>query len=378
MAAVPSSPVELLAQLVAVDSVNPEFGGRAHGQIELAETIERLARAWALETRRFPVGNAGLFNLLVTAKPQAGREWILFESHLDTVSTEGMTVPALELTETAGRLHGRGACDTKGTGAGMLWALREFARSPNPRRNAGVLFAVDEEAGMSGAQAFARELATVQPLRGIVVGEPTEMRLVVAHNGALRWRSVTRGVAAHSADPSKGRSAITAMLEVIARLERDFIPQASATHPLTGRAASSINVIRGGTAVNIVPDHCEIHCDRRLVPGEEVSAVIAQRDAVLRGLPVEHDRQYLAPPLPPETSARFVDFLAPILAQHGLSGRGVGVPYATDASHYAAAGAPVVVFGPGSIAQAHTRDEWLDRREFEKGVAVYRAILDAP
>jgi acetylornithine deacetylase len=377
MSALPSTPVELLAQLVAVESVNPDFGGPADGQIRLAELIERLAKAWALQTQRLPVGDAGLFNLLVSAPPIAGREWIVFESHLDTVSIDGMSVPPLQLTQQHGRLFGRGACDTKGTGAGMLWALKEFAASRDRSQNAAVLFAVDEEAGMSGAQAFARHLDLVQPLRGIVVGEPTQMKLVVAHNGALRWRTVTRGVAAHSADPSKGRSAIAAMMEVIARLERDFIPRATATHALTGRAAASINVIRGGNAVNIIPDHCEIHCDRRLVPGETVADVLAQRDAALRGLDVEHDRQYLAPPLPPETSARFAESLAPVFARFSLSSQGVGVPYATDASHYASVGAPVVVFGPGSIAQAHTRDEWIDRAEFEKAVSVYAAILAA-
>jgi acetylornithine deacetylase len=232
---------------------------------------------------------------------------------------------------------------------------------------------------MSGAQAFAAgALRDFPRLRGIIVGEPTGLRPVVAHNGALRWRSVTRGVAAHSSDPSRGRSAITAMLPVIAALETKFIPLATRTFPLTGRAAASINVIRGGSAVNIIPDTCEILCDRRLVPGETVEQVRAERDAALAGLAVEHDSEYLAPPLPPGNSAALHAWMQPAFVAVGLDPAPVGALYATDASHYAAAGAPVLVLGPGDIAQAHTKDEWLHRAEYTRAVAFYGACLRLP
>lgn len=375
----PGSCEELLAQTVSFETVNPAFGGPAGGEARLAAHLEWLARRWGLSTRRCPVGDHA-FNLLVTTEVAPAAEWLLFESHLDTVSVDGMIVPPFELTATGDRLHGRGACDTKGTGAAMLWALQDYAREPGRNRNAGVIFSVDEEARMDGAQAFAaRELREFLPrLRGVVVGEPTRLRPVVAHNGALRWRTITRGVAAHSAAPAKGRSAITAMLPVVAALEEKFIPRAKREHPLTGRAAASINVIRGGSAVNIIPDYCEIICDRRLVPGETAAQVLAERAAALAGLAVEHDGQYLAPPLPPERSAALHAWLQPAFATCELDATAVGAPYATNASHYAAAGAQVIVLGPGDIAQAHTRDEWLDRRELARAVALYRALLRLP
>lgn len=376
---IPHTAEELLAQMVSFETVNVEFGGPRGGEARLAEHIEVLARNWGLTSKRCPVGNAGAFNLLVTLEASAAAEWLLFESHLDTVSVEGMTVAPFELTVRDDKLHGRGSCDTKGSGAAMLWALKEYARHPQRARNAGVVFVVDEEAGMTGAQAFAaRELRAFSRLRGVVVGEPTNLRPVVAHNGALRWRSVTRGVAAHSSDPTKGRSAISAMLKVVAALEERFVPLATAQHPLTGRAAASINVIRGGRAVNVVPDLCEILCDRRLVPGEEAAHVLATRDAALAGLPVEHDQLYLAPPLTPETSASLHAWMQPTLAAQGLDATAVGVAYATDASHYAGAGVPVLVLGPGDIAQAHTRDEWLERRAFNQAIELYSALLQLP
>lgn len=374
----PAAPEELLAKMVSFETVNPTFGGPADGEARLAGYLEDVAHSWNLTARRCTVPGGG-HNLLITHEADPAAEWLLFESHLDTVSTEGMTVPPFELTVRGSRLHGRGACDTKGSGAAMLWALRDYARESRRPRNAGVLFVTDEEDGMAGAQAFAaRELRDLPRLRGIIVGEPTRLRPVVAHNGALRWRTLTRGLAAHSADPGKGRSAISAMLRVVAALEERFIPQATASHPLTGRAAASINVIRGGRAVNIIPDSCEILCDRRLVPGEDPAQVLAARDAALAGLAAEHDSVYLAPALPPESSAALHAWLQPALAADGLDPAAIGASYATDASHYAAAGAPVLVLGPGDIAQAHTADEWLDRGEFARAVELYGRILRLP
>ena len=367
----------LLRQMVSFETVNPDFGGPVGGEARLAAYLETVARQWGLQTRRCPV-DADRFNLLVTTMAsKSDAEWLLFESHLDTVSIEGMTVPACEVTESGGRLHGRGTCDTKGSGAAMLWALKSYAAQPDRPRPAGVIFSVDEEARMEGAQAFAaNELREFLPrLRGIVVGEPTGLRPVVAHNGALRWRTITRGVAAHSANPSKGRSAISAMLRVMDALETKFVPLANRDFPFTGRAAASINVIRGGSAVNIIPDYCEISCDRRLVPGENAADVIAQRNAALAGLAVEHDNEYLAPPLPPGSSSVLHSWMQPTFHALGLDGTALGVPYATNASHYAAAGAQVLVLGPGDIAQAHTRNEWLDREALTGAVSLFSALL---
>lgn len=364
--------------MVSFDTVNPEFEGTFGGEAKLAEHLETLAKGWGLQTRRCPVAG-GLFNLLITTEVSSDAEWLLFESHLDTVSVAGMSVPGTELTVVDGRLHGRGSCDTKGSGAAMLWAVKHYAEQPNRERNAGVLFSVDEEARMRGAHAFAaRELPEFKRLRGIIVGEPTQLRPVVAHNGALRWRSTTRGVAAHSSDPSKGRSAIRAMLEVVEALETKFVPLANREFALTGRAAASVNVIRGGTAVNIIPDRCEILCDRRLVPGETVEQVVAERDAALAGLEVEHDDAYLAPPLPPGSSAELHAWMRPAFVSLGLDGTACGVPYATNASHYAAAGASVLVLGPGNIAQAHTHNEWLDRCALTQAQQLYSALLRLP
>ena len=365
--------------MVSFDTVNESMGGTVGGESRLAEHLESLAGAWGLKARRCPVGGrSNAFNLVVSAEVSPDAEWLLLESHLDTVSVDGMTVPPFGLTVSEGRLHGRGACDTKASGAAMLWALKEYAAGTNHPRNAAAVFTVDEEAFMTGAQAFAQSIGDYRRLRGVIVGEPTQLRPVVAHNGAFRWRSITRGKAAHSADPSKGLSAIRAMTAVISALEEKMIPLANREFPLTGRAAASINTIRGGSAANVIPDYCEIGCDRRLVPGETIEQVLAERDAALEGLEVEHDSEYLAPPLPPENSDALHAWMQPAFAAAGLDASAAGAPYATNASHYASAGASVLVLGPGNIAQAHTKDEWISRDQLARAVGLFGAILRLP
>lgn len=364
--------------MVAHDTVNPDFGGSPDGAARLAGALEAIAREWGLSVRRQAISGAS-DNLLLACEADPGAAWLWFESHLDTVSTDGMSIPPFELTSSGGWLHGRGSCDTKGSGAAMLWALREYAAGPDRPNNVGLAFVVDEESGMTGAQALAGSgVLSPQGTRGIIVGEPTRLRPVVTHNGTFRWRSITRGIAAHSADPSRGRSAISAMLRVVEALESRFVPAASRTHPLTGRAAASVNVIRGGRQVNIIPDHCEIECDRRLVPGETLAEVKRARDEALAGLDVEHDRESFVPPMEGDEESAFATWIGRAWASAGLDGTPTGAAYATDASFYAAAGIPAVVAGPGDIAQAHTRDEWLEVSQLEAAVALYGAIMRLP
>jgi len=377
-AAVPQSCEELLAQMIAIETVNPLFGGPADGQGKLIAHLESLARAWGMATRRLPVPEGGE-NLLITLEVDPTAPWLLFESHVDTVSIAGMTIDPLKVKTDGDKLYGRGACDTKGSGAAMFWAMQDYARGAQRPHNVGLLFALDEEARMTGAKAFAaKELKEFLPkLRGMIVGEPTLMRPVVATNGVIRWKTITRGRAAHSSVPSNGKSAISAMLRVVEAIESRYVPTVTASHPLTGRAAMSVNVIRGGTQVNIIPEYCEIECDRRTVPGETEAQVWAERDAVLAGHEVEHTDLYVVPSMGDELSRDFLKLLQPVLPKHGLDTTGRGEPYVTDASHFGAAGAAAIVIGPGDLAQAHTKDEWVSRRQLAQAVAVYGDLMCA-
>jgi acetylornithine deacetylase len=351
--------------------VNRAISGRAAPEAPLAGALENLAQSWGLSTCRLPIDSTDptWFNLLIwSPKHPLDRPWILLESHLDTVSIEGMTIAPFDPVQADGRLYGRGSCDTKASGAAMLWSLREAHLNDRLARPVGLLLTVDEETGKAGIRAFAErqmQKLAVKPTVAII-GEPTLMAPVIAHNGAVRWSIRTHGIAAHSSNPANGRSAISAMVKVISHLESHYIPSLSATHPLTGKAQCSINQITGGLQANMIPALCEIILDRRLVPGEQPSEVLPAVEEHLNKLraahselSVEQGAPFLDPAMQPLQAAAILHWLTPLLRDLNLPTDPQGMPYGTDASNLTEAGLPAVVLGPGDIRQAHTKDEWI-------------------
>jgi len=376
----------LLAAMVGFDTVNSDISGRPDAEAELAAYLDDVAQAMGFATRRFAV-NDQKFNLMVTHRADEAAPWVLFESHMDTVTVEGMTIEPFAGEIRDGKIFGRGACDTKGTGAAMLWALQQHASAGGGPNNVAIVFTTDEEISKLGVKSFTgRHLEQIdwRP-QGVVIGEPTQLRAVTAHNGIVRWSIQTRGVAAHSADPAQGRSAISMMTRVIDTIETQYVPSLAATHPMTGKAQCSINVIRGGVQVNVIPEACEIQIDRRLVPGEDGTDVLPAVEKLLdalRGqdpkLIAQQQTPYIDLPLDPTGGEAFSAAVQKVLEGAALSTEPQGAPYATDASQFAEIGLPAVVLGPGNIAQAHTKDEWLSLDQLQRGVQVYRGIMAAP
>jgi acetylornithine deacetylase len=376
---------DLLVDMVSFDTVNHHISERAHPEAELASYLAEVARAAGLEIQELPIGG-GSFNLLVSHVVDPAAPWLLFESHLDTVTVAGMTIDPFRAVIADGRISGRGSCDTKGTGAAMLWALRQYAAAGHGANNIAIAYTTDEEIGKTGVRRFTGgQLAELGWLPvGTIIGEPTLLQPVVAHNGIARWSIRTHGVAAHSGDPSKGRSAISMMVRVIDAMESRYVPSLSASHPLTGKAQCSINVIRGGVQVNVIPESCEIEIDRRVVPGEDSALVAPAVEQLLEelrgeypGIAVEQLPPYLDPPLDPAGGEAFAAGVCRILQAGGLPGEPTGEFYGTDASQFSAMGIPAVVLGPGSIQQAHTKDEWLALEQLHRGVEVYAALMGA-
>ena len=373
----------LLQAMVGFDTVNSAISGKPDAERALSVYLEDRAQSMGLDTRRLPVTGEG-FNLLVAHQVDRHAPWLLFESHLDTVSVDKMTVDPFAGRIVDGKLYGRGACDTKGSGAAMLWALSRYRRRSGPN-NVAILYTLDEEIGKTGVRTFVASQLTDLGWRpaGVVVGEPTRLRAVVAHNGVVRWRIRTEGVAAHSSNPGRGRSAIGMITEVIGAFEERYIPRLTAEHPLTGKAQCSINLIRGGTQINIIPEHCEIHVDRRLVPGEDPDTVIPAVERVLKELRARNPDLTVfqeAPdmvdsPLDPRGGEAFGELVASVLKSMGLPDGLTGVGYGTDASSFSRVSIPAVVLGPGDIAQGHTADEWIDLGQLNSGVDVYHNLM---
>ena len=295
-----------------------------------------------------------------------------------------MTIDPFKVKVSDGRMHGRGTCDTKGSGAAMLWAMARYHRERPDGNNVALLFSLDEEMGKLGIDSFVRHDMNTLPSKpaGAVVGEPTLLRPVVAHNGMVRWSIRTKGVAAHSSDPTRGRSAISMMARVIVELETRYIPSLTAVHPLTGKAQCSLNVIRGGEAINVIPESCEIKVDRRTVPGEDQSKIIPTVDAhldTLRAadptLQVLHGEPFFDPSLDPAGNESYISLVQRVLRANQLDDTAIGAPYGTEASNLSNAGVPAVVLGPGDIAQAHSADEWIALDQLNRAIEVYYALM---
>ena len=377
---------DLLRALIGMNTVNPCVMGKTVPAPEYIAFLNNWATQEGLVTRDLPIDEHAC-NLLVHAPDPGDAPWILFESHVDTVSVDGMSIDPFSGEIHDGRIWGRGACDTKGTGASMLWALKQHLASGGGPNNVAVLFTTDEEVSKTGIIAFTNHQL---PELGwhpaaAVVGEPTELQPVVAHNGLVRWKISTEGLAAHSGTPEKGSSAISMMMRVIDTLESEYIAKLSAEHPLTGKAKCSINIIQGGTQINIIPAHCEISIDRRVVPGEDAAQVMPEVERVLQALRMQapelqiHVGEALTDlPLDNEGGEAFAAAVARVLEDRDLDATEIGVGWTSEGSDFARAGIPVVVLGPGSIDQAHSADEYLELEQLDLGVEVYQALMNAP
>ena len=369
--------VSLLADLVGIPSMNPMGRGKsgpAYSEAAIAAYVAAYLRKHGVDTEIDEVvpGRPNVIGSIDAGAEQT----LLLEAHLDTVHAESMSIPPFTPEIRDGRLYGRGACDTKGSLAAFLYAccsLLEGGRKP--RFNIVLLAVADEEYQFKGAlRAIARGLKADFG----IAGEPTRLRIVRAHKGVTRWRVVTRGVAAHSAYPERGKNAIYRMGHVLARLEEHALGlRVAVPHPVLGPPSLSVGVIEGGEAVNVVADRCVIEVDRRTIPGESTESVLEAVRTVLRDVPGwEIEQPYLsvgAMEVPPESPV--VGYLSD--AVHKETGNVIleAAQYATDAGIYTGAGIPSVVFGPGDIAHAHTGAESIDLAELHAASAIITRMI---
>lgn len=418
-------PVETLRQLIQIPSVNPmgrPLSEPIHGEARLTDTLQAICEqhGWPWLRQRMQPGRDNLVTLLAgDLAPEQGGELLLWDVHQDTVPIEGMSIDPFGGDLHDGRIYGRGACDVKGSMAAMLAAAsrrNEAAneRSPEPslkgKGNQGrptivIAFTVNEECGFSGASLICdlwhpdkRGAASIaagtisaeklfpRPPDAAIVAEPTQFNVVVAHHGVVRWRCHTFGRAAHTSRPDVGVNAIYAMAKIVAAIERyhSMLSTVAPEHPLCGRPSVCVSTIHGGVGINTVPEHVTIEIDRRLGPEES-------RDEAYQGLiqyiekqvdvgqcRVEHDPPFMrSHGLSDRTNRRVAENLSNLAREAGRASEIVGVPFGTDAAALSAVGIPTVVFGPGSIAQAHTADEFIEVDELRFGAdAFYRVAIE--
>ena len=381
---------DLASQLVRIPSVNPM--GRAistdiAGEGRVTEWLEQFFDACHVPSQRFLVRDdgPGLKRENIVARFDGvpsldeGGGLLMFEAHQDTVPVDGMTIDPFAAKQADGKIFGRGACDIKGGLACLLTTAANLAQCDRRRPTILIACTVNEEFGFCGAKHLAQVIESgstdliPRPPDAILVTEPTELNVVTCHKGMIRWVCETHGVAGHSSNPADGDNAIYRMAAVTQALE-NFASELSARspHPLLGTPTLSIGTIVGGISVNTIPDSCRIEIDRRLLPNEhhddsraEVIEAVGQNDHV------EHHPPFTTSPgLSAESNETLANALLRVATKHCADRGIIGVPYGTDAAFLAQTGIPTVVFGPGSISQAHTIDEWVEVAQLERCVEI--------
>jgi len=377
----PSPVVDTLAALVRIDSVNPEFGGP--GEAGVADFVAEFLGGRGIETRRTAV-LPGRDNVVGVVRGRDRSRRVVLEAHMDVVSTTGMTIPPFDPVIEGGRMYGRGSCDTKAGLAGMLHAVADLARAAEPPPcDVWLAAAIDEEYLFRGVTALVASIPAARPgapRSAAIVAEPTEMRVVVATKGVVRWEVVFHGRAAHSSKPLLGINAISHAAAFVREVDLLHAGLADRVHPLLGAATGNVGVIGGGVQVNFVPDRCALQIDRRLLPGERTADVLAAYRAILERLSAADPtvRGELVPPflvdeaLETPADARAVQVAADVAKSLGLDPRPSGVPYGSDASKLSRHGLDCLVFGPGSIDQAHAAVEWIETSQVEAAAEFYR------
>ena len=368
----------LLRDMVAIPSVNPTGDpGTPHvNEQKMAEFLLRWTERNGAEAALMPV-LPDRPNIVARWRPQGlkkGRKprvRLWFAPHTDTVSVAGMTVAPFDPVIQQGRLYGRGASDTKGPMAAMLHAIAAWWRAGGKNGDVEVMFVglMGEEAGNEGARALAAHpIPAAERPHLVIVGEPTGLRVVTAHKGAL-WLTLTAaGKACHASTPERGHNAIDAMAPALVALREKLIPALHAEeyrHPLLGLPSLNIGTIRGGSKVNIVPDSCTVEVDCRTTPALSHPAVHVRAKQIVKaaapGVRVEKLRGCPGLATDPDQP------LITALRQASGGKPPGGVPWFCDAAIFAGAGLPAVAYGPGTIAQAHTRDEYIALRDLDAG-----------
>jgi acetylornithine deacetylase len=358
-------PVALTQLLVSIPSVNPALEPGGQGEGHVAEACAELLTGWGFEVET-PEIAPGRPNV-VARMEGSGDTTLLLNGHLDTVGVAGMSIHPFAAQMLGSRLVGRGASDMKG-GVGALLATAARLADEGPRPNLIVLLTADEEHASLGMASYVRERC---PADLAIVCEPTELEVMPAHKGFVWVKGSFVGRAAHGSLPDEGVDAIRHAARYVAALDRYEASLGSRPrHPLLGYGSIHAGTIRGGTAPSVYPDQCEVQLECRTLPGTSADAVLAELHAVLDAVRSEEPAMKATlevtlarPGTEVPTDSALVSGLLEACASHGVPPRVSGMTAWVDAAYLNQAGIPAVCFGPGSMAQAHTADEWIEASE---------------
>jgi acetylornithine deacetylase len=351
----------LTAELVAIDSTNPDLVPGGAGETEIARFVAGWLESAGLAVEVHDLGSSRA-NVIAVAPGNGGGRSLMLNAHMDVVGAGGMAEPWTPRIDGT-RLYGRGAYDMKASLAAIMLAGREAARL-QLRGDVIVTAVADEEFASVGVQDVVRNLRA----DAAIVTEPTGLDLCVAHKGFVWLEVETRGVASHGSLPEEGVDAIAKMgpvLTGLAELDRNL--RSLSGHALLGPSSIHASLIQGGHELSTYPARCLLSIERRTIPGETIAEIEGQITAILEAagaadpsFQAEQRTLLVRAPFGVDLDEPIVDLARRQLARVcGQEPEIVGAGGWMDSAFLAAAGIPTVIFGPDGEG-AHADIEWVD------------------
>ncbi len=375
--------LDMIRRLVAFDTTS------RNSNLALVEFVRDYLAGLGIESRLVYDEGGGKANLYATLGPD-DRPGIALSGHTDVVPVDGQDwqTDPWRVAERDGRLYGRGTADMKSFLAVALAMAPEFLER-GLKTPIHLVFSYDEEVGCVGVRRLLEVLRDM-PIRpaACIVGEPTEMKVVVAHKGKKSVRCRVRGFECHSSLAPRGVNAIEYAAEVIAYLRRmaQRIAAEGASDPDYDIPHTTVHtgVVQGGTALNIVPKDCSFDFEFRYLPGDDPEALFdevrrfAERELepAMRAVAPETGFSWeeisAFPGLDTPTDAEIVG-LAKALSGSNATGK---VAFGTEAGLFQSIGIPAIICGPGSIDQAHKPDEFVSLEQVALCERFLRRLMD--
>ncbi|GAC1349149.1 MAG: ArgE/DapE family deacylase [Ktedonobacteraceae bacterium] len=372
-----SETTELLRQLVAINSVNPDLVPDGPGEGEIARFVASWLESAGLEIE-LDEPEPGRPNVIGVVRGSGGGRSLMLNAHMDTVGVAGMVRPHEPLI-TGNRLYGRGAYDMKG-GLTSIMVAAARAKHLNLRGDVIVTAVSDEEYASIGTASVVKRWRA----DAAIVTEPTGLDVCIAHKGFVWLEVETMGTAAHGSLPELGVDAIVKMGKVLVELEElDRSLRAHPSHPLLRSGSVHASLIEGGLELSTYPDHCKLSVERRTVPGETRESVEAEIQAIFNRIAASDPdfRATLRITLvrepfeirEDEQIVRFVRQHTKTLLEHEPA-----IVSATgwmDSALLSAAGIPAVIIGPGGEG-AHAVVEWSNLEQVEQCANILLNVIE--
>ncbi len=369
--------LQVVQDLIRIESVNPELAGMGNGEYLIAEYIGKNMAGMGLEVHYQEIKPKRV-NVIGVLKGSGEGKALMLNGHTDTVGITRMDIEPLNPVFRDGKVYGRGSFDMKGGLAAMMIAVKAIIEAGlKPKGDVILAFVADEEYLSVGTEALVKEYSA----QAAILCEPTSLKVCIAHKGFAWIKVEVFGKAAHGSRPDRGIDAIVKAGKFLTRIEdlgKDTLIQKK--HPLLGSPSIHASLIKGGTELSTYPDYCLVELERRFIPGETVKTIESEMQTLIDDLASKDDQfkakfeiSFSRPPLEVARDHEIVSALTKAYTKTiRKAPEFIGVGGWMDSAILAEAGIPSVIIGPAGDG-FHAATEYVD---FESVISLTKILSE--